>query len=207
MAELRTLGTNVKNRRQIRWIMIVVGSLALAAGIGIFVMFGRGSRKPAPPAVGDSDPVRIAKFAATPEFAQLPLEQKAAYLREMRAHMNQIATAAKSGQISREERMSAARNAISAGARIEMAKYFALPAGPDRQALLDRLIDEQEHMRELGSSAHPEDVPAQGIAVAQMKQFIESLPAEDRVRMAQFGYELFQRRTERGLPMWPYGVK
>jgi hypothetical protein len=40
---------------------------------------------------------------------------------------------------------------------------------------------------------------------AELKQFTESLPPGERVQMAQFGFDLFKRRGERGLPIWPYG--
>ena len=196
--------TSTKPRGK-RWIIIAGGTAvaAILTVVAVIVVKNRASRAPAPTA----DPVSVAKYVASPEFAQLPLEQRKPYLRELRSQTKELVEAAKAGKITREERTAALRNAISAGARIEMANYFALPAGPERVALLDRLIDEQERMREYAAQRPQESTQSASHAMAQMKQFAESLPPAERIKMAEFGLAFFNRRAERGLPMWPYGIE
>jgi hypothetical protein len=134
----------------------------------------------------------------------MSLAQKELYLRTLRANMTTLVAAARSGKLTREEQIAAVRNGFKAGARVEMVNYFALPPGPARQAHLDKLIDEQERLR-----AHAAQSPNGGAFRSatgiQVKQFIEDLPPGERVQMAKFGYDLFQRRRARGLPMTPYG--
>ncbi|HEX2974105.1 MAG TPA: hypothetical protein VHP11_17360, partial [Tepidisphaeraceae bacterium] len=172
---------------------VIIVAVVAAAGvlIALTLMGWRwlGNRPPAP----TDDPLAIAKFAATDNFAQMSLAQKELYLRTLRANMTNLVAAARSGKLTREEQIAAVRNGFKAGARVEMANYFALPPGPARQAHLDKLIDEQEQMR-----AHAAQSPNGGAFRSatgiQVKQFLEALPPGERVQMAKFGYDLFQRR-------------
>ncbi|MGE5611341.1 MAG: hypothetical protein ACM359_18980 [Bacillota bacterium] len=179
--------------------------IAATATVGVLIVLALvcwkplGHRPPSPA----GDPVAIAKFTATPDFAQMSLEQKAQYLQALRAHMPALVAAARSGKLTREEQISAVRNGVKAGAQVEMRNYFALPPGPARQAHLDKLIDEQEMLRGLAAQAR-KDGPLQFSSGVELKQFTEALPPGDRVQMAQFGFDLFKRRRERGLPLWPY---
>ena len=178
---------------------------AIAAGLGMMIAGAAiwkalAHRQPSP----TGDPVAIAKFAATPDFAQLSIEQRAQYLKTLRANLPTLVAAARAGKLSRQEQINAVRNGVKAGARVEVLNYFALPAGPARQAMLDRLIDEQEQLRGYAAQAR-EGGPLQFDAGVELKQFVETLPPGERVQMAQFGFDLFKRRLERGLPIWPYG--
>lgn len=151
-----------------------------------------------------ADPVSIAKFAATPAFAQMSQEQKASYLQAMRQNMSTLVEAAQRGELSREERIQATRNAFRAGAQIEAARYVALPAGPARKAHLDKLIDEQERLRQYSVRLTGNATPQIGGNPVEMKQFIESLAPEERIQLSQLAFDLFRRRLERGLPEWPF---
>jgi hypothetical protein len=187
-----------RGRRKI--VLIVVAATAVLIAVAA-VGWKSLAHRPLSPG---GDPVAIAKFAATADFAQLSLEQKAQYLQTLRAHMPELVAAAKSGKLTREERVAALRNGFKAGARVEMRNYFSLPAGPSRQAYLDKLIDEQEWLRGYASQAKEGGRVSSGGGLA-LKQFAESLPPGERVQMAQFGFDLFKRRQERGLPILPHG--
>ncbi len=180
-------------------LVIAASALVVVAAVGASVARkALGHRPPSP----TGDPVAIAKFAATAEYAKLPVERKQQYLLTLRSNLKPLAEAARQGKLTREEQVAAVRNSIQAGARIEMAKHFSLPAGPARQAHMDQLIDEQERLR--AYAANSPNAAARGNTAVEMKQFIESLPPEERIQMAQFGLEMFKRRQERGLPVWPY---
>lgn len=176
---------------------VFVCMLAVAA---TFAWKAWSHRPPSP----TGDPVAIVKFTNTPDFAQMPLEKKAEYLQTIRSNMPALVAAAKAGKITKEEQIAAVRNNVKIGAQVEMHNYFALPAGPARKAHLDKLIDEQEQLRAYAGQAR-QGGPLQFDSGVQLKQFVESLPPGDRIQMAQFGFELFKRRQERGLPLWPYG--
>lgn len=187
-----------------RWRRTPILAVAMAATAALIVLavLNWRSRRPAPPSAAD-DPVAIAKFAATADFAQMSMEQKAQLLQTLRTEMPTLVEAAKNGRLTREEQATAVRNGVKAGAQVEMRKFFALSAGPARRAHLDKLIDEQEQLRAYAAQAR-DGGPLQ-FGGAELKQFAESLPPEERIQMAQFGLEMFKRRAERGLPLWPYG--
>jgi hypothetical protein len=193
-----TTGSRARRSRIVK-IAIVASAGALIAMAAV-QWKARRHRLPSP----SGDPVAIARFTATPKFAEMSLEQKAEYLQTLRTNMPKLVAAAKAGQLTREEQINAVRNGIRIGAQVEMHNYFALPAGPARQAHLDKLINEQEQLRGYASQTQ-QGGPLKFDSGTQLKQFIESLPPGDRVQMAQFGFELFKRRQERGLPLWPYG--
>ncbi len=202
MAEIKTIakaGGSTPNRRRLVTVTIAVAVLlACVAVIGWRTM---ARRVPLP----DGDPVAIAKFSATPEFAALPLAQREPYLRTLRSNMKTLAAAAESGKLSREEQVLAVRNGIKSGARIEMANYFNLPAGPARQAHLDKLIAEQRQLQSFATKMAGNGTPPATVSALEMKQFMESLPPEDRVKMAEFAFDMFRRRAEQGLSLWPWG--
>lgn len=183
--------------------LVILTASAAVAILAIAVIWVWNAADQGPPSP-TGDPVAIAKFAATPDFAQMPAEQRAQYLQTLRANMPALVAAAKSGQLTREEQITAVRNGVKAGALVEMQNYFALPAGPARLAHLDKLIDEQEMLRGHASRAR-DGGPLRFDSGVELKQFMETLPPGDRIQMAQFGFELFKRRQERGLPLWPYG--
>jgi hypothetical protein len=188
-----------RNRRRVIIIAAVLLS-AIAAAAATWTM--RGHRPPAP----TGDPVTIARFTATADFTKMSLEQKAQYLQTLRSNMPSLVAAARAGQITREEQLTAMRNGIKAGAEVEMHNHFSLPEGPARKAHLDMLINEQEQMRTYAAQskqARPGG-PLKFDSGVELKTFVESLPPGDRVQMAQFGLAMFKRRQERGLPLWPY---
>lgn len=155
-----------------------------------------------PPRPTDN-PISITKFAATPEFAKLTDDQKAPYLIQIRNNLDTILAAAENGQLTRDEQKQAVRNVIRGRAHLELKEYVALPPGPARKAKLDRLIDEQEKLRQRANQAaqRGEKVGPDPIA---LKQFAETLPPQERIQMAQFAFDLMQRRRERGLPAFPF---
>lgn len=189
-------GSKVRRKAMV----IAASALAVVVAAGAAVAWKTFAHRPPSPT---GDPVAIAKFAATAEYAKLPVERKQEYLLTLRSNLKPLAEAARQGKLTREEQVAAVRNSIQAGARIEMAKHFSLPAGPARQAHMDQLIDEQERLRAYAANS-PNAAAARGNTAVEMKQFIESLPPEERIQMAQFGLEMFKRRQERGLPVWPY---
>lgn len=198
-----TTTTGTSKPRRPRKIAIIGAAAAALAALSILAFWGWRTlaHRHASPA---QDPVAIAKLISTPAFAQLSFEQKAQYLKTLRSNMPALVAAARSGKLTREEQIAAVRTGVKIGAQVEMHNYFALPPGPARQALLDRLINEQEQLR--GYAAHArQQGPLQFDSGVELKEFVESLPPSDRVQMAQFGFEMFKRRQERGLPLWPYG--
>ncbi len=175
-------------------------TIVVASVIAVIAWAPQDNGRPLPTA----DPVAVARFTATADFAGMSIEQKAEYLQTLRTNMPALVAAAKAGQLTREQQITAVRNGVKAGAQVEMHNHFALPPGPARQAHLDKLINEQEQLRAYAAQAR-QGGPLQFSSGVELKQFVESLPPGDRVKMAQFGLELFKRRQERGLPLWPYG--
>ena len=202
MTQMQTIGNTggVKSKRR-RTVVVALAVAALLTSAAVIGWRTMAKRPPSP----SGDPVAIAKFSATPEFAQLTVEQRAPYLQTLRTNMKTLVEAAERGELSREEQLLATRNGIKSGARIEMVNYFNLPAGPARQAHLDKLIAEQQQLRAYAAKLAGTATPPPAVSRLEMKQFIESLPPEDRVKMAEFAFDMFRRRAEQGLPLWPWG--
>jgi hypothetical protein len=150
------------------------------------------------------DPVVVVKYAATAEFAGLSEERKAPYLRAIRDHLDVILQAAEEGRMTHEEQVEAVRNVVRSRGRLEMKEYAALPAGVARRERLDKLIDEQEQLRQRAKKVAAQSGRPVGPNPVMLKQFVETLAPEERIQMAGFVYDLVQRRRERGLPGWPF---
>lgn len=188
--------TGAARRKKRRLIGVGAAACALLAG-GVALAWWLMARPGGAPSPTKAAPVDLVKFAGTPAFAQLPEEQKEPYLRAIQANLPAVIAAAQRGELSREERAAAVRNVMRARARLEARVYAGLADPATRRAHLDRLIDEQELLRK--HDQRGEAAPN----LVQMKAFFESLPPEERVRLAGMVFDLVKRRTERGLPPLP----
>ncbi len=167
----------------------------------------------------DADIQKVVKYVASERFADLTPEQKQPYLDRMRQMPREDRSAMRDANLSEDEHDRLRENAFGnmMGQRIE--GYFALPAGPQRLAFLDKMIDEGEQWRQRAATrqaANPADGPnAQGNRPdgqrrggrgggwndpARMKKMIERMPPTRRTQFAEFFSAMEKRRAERGLP-------
>ncbi len=142
-------------------------------------------------------PVTLAKFAGSAAFNELPEDRKEPYVRALQRDLGPLIAAAERGELTRDDRIALARNVMRARARLEARTYAGLTDAAARRAHLDQLIAEQELVRR----HDPEGTAAPDLAL--MKQFMETLPPEERVRLAGLALDLIKRRTERGLSPLP----
>lgn len=99
----------------------------------------------------------------------------------------------------------------------QMKDFFALPAGAERNKLLDKMIDQQEAMKKdmkITSSADgkpqvsfstgtgtPSTQPTQKIQIrVNGNSMADSMAPEMRAQLAEFAAAMAKRRQERGLP-------
>jgi len=178
---------------------IVIAVLATDAILVAAVLVGWWMMKHRPPRP-TADPVTLAKFASTPEFANLSEDQKTPYLLAIKDNLPAILAAAERGQMSHDEQVNAMHNVIRSRARMESKAYHALAPGPARQAQLDKIIDEQEQLRQKSAQTGQQVGPNP----MMLKQFVESLAPDERIQLASFVFDMLKRRQERGLPGWPF---
>ncbi len=199
----------------------------LIAGVAAVVVLGLGLAAawalwPTPMPAPDAPAIEVAKFMATDRFAKLPLEQRQPYLDAMQkmSFADRMALFQDPG-ITEEQRMAAWRNTMGRMMDDRAAAYFALTTKKERDAYLDRMIDEGEQMRARmasfraamgsgnnanagnGQNAEP---PRPRFSMPEMqKRMVENRSPMQREQIANFISELQRRRTERGLPEWRPG--
>ena len=173
-----------------RWRRRVIGAaaclaLALAAGLGL--TFWLDHRIPPP----DADAGRLARYMATPAFADLPDARRAPYLDAFRR-------ASDRGELTPEQQRGVISNLIDHSRRDPIRHYFSLPPGRERERILDDVIDRVLRTEKAGKVPPPADQrAADGIEVGHLA---DAIPPEDRARMGQFMRELHDRRVARGVP-------
>lgn len=206
------------NRRT--WTMIACGVGVMALGSAAWAWY-RGL-PPAP----NADPKRIVAYVATEDFAQLPPDKKQSYLDAVSNDPGKYFQAARESNLSDQQRHEAMGNFFMARAEAEADKYFALAADADRDAYLDKLIDEMEQRRaqwagRMGAGGSGAQRP-QGEArpggradggsagghgnwgsAERQKSRMEKIPPGARAKMAEFRKAMRDRRAARGLP--PFG--
>lgn len=213
-----TIETNAKPqptppRRSQRTLVLCCAGAILAAGISVGLYTMRGEPKPPPPT---ADPKAIVQYAASEQFTQLKPEEKKSLVTAITQDARKFIDAARNSGMSEEQRHTALRNIIMARAQEHTDHYYALPPGPQRSKYLDEVIEEMEKRRSEIQALRPEGAnnsdpnrppgpggPTRGINAERIKTMMESIPPEQRARLAEFRKAISDRRQERGLPeMW-----
>lgn len=160
--------------------------------------------------------VIVAAGYAAVAWSQSRSRQKA--LTEAGNEPRKIIEAAAEGKITPQQRDQAINDSIQSRLQNQVDGYFRLPEGKERDAYLDRVIDEQELARqkfEAVKANHP--LPTTGpdeqttvttspdgrekrITIRRKGGDASQLPPDLRAKLAEFAAAMAQRRAERGLP-------
>ncbi len=217
-----------KPRKWVRWAIVsLVALLALGAGAHWFAH--------RPPKLTASAPV-IAKFIASDDFKKLPEEKQKEY-RDVWQNLSRddrraAVDDAKLSDTELGNLFSGGRNSqrgqqFLAQFQKTMDDYFALPAGPQRIALLDKQIDQQLEREKLwaaraatrparqagtggpggpGSNGQTNGDRGQGgpgggrNSTQRQKDRAENTPVEVEMKRAEYRKALQDRRAARGIP-------
>ena len=123
-----------------------IGGAALGVALAVLLIF-RPWQRSSIPRLND-EPASLARFAASPNFAKLPFDQREAYMKMMDKKKTQITAAYSAGTIDDDEYRKTLE-AAHLGKRLdEMKKYFSKPAGAARDAYLDKLLAKEDKKHE-----------------------------------------------------------
>lgn len=199
------------DRRRIKKISSISAGILVVLGLSGWLW---SRRMPSPTA----SPKTLVQFIATERFANLPPDQQQPYLDALEkipwSDRRQVFQQAK---LSDEERHAAFENTMGRQFEKRMDEFFALPAGPQRDAYLDRIIDQMESRRQRATTRqaaggnNTANTAGQrggrgnrgggrgGNNPARMKNRIERSSPEMRTKFAEFHAALRARRAQRGL--------
>jgi hypothetical protein len=160
---------------------------------------------PMPPAPVIKAPVDLVRFTATRSFTRLPLDEQLRYLmqwgRTPAADRSKvIADLMKEPYLLELSSANSSQTMQLAQAR----EYFAA-APADRNALMDKVIDDEQAMRKANDKVMKDAEKQAGAFQPKVgdqklrKLLIESTPPEVRVELAAFSQAKFQRMRDRGL--------
>jgi len=181
----KVMGQASENRSR----KVMIGSVAalVVLVVGVIAWRAWAGRTPGP----DAPPEQVQKFVASDDFNKLSSDEKQKYMDKLFQPGG--------------ERERAMRNMAMAHRQKMLDDYFALPEGKQRQAYLDKQIDQQEEIRKM--MENPTTQPGQrmmirrgGADAAAQKEMTETLPAEYQAKAAQFAKDIKDRRAARGLP-------
>jgi hypothetical protein len=202
-----------------RWIIGSLTAAAVLVGLGLiaWVMWLR--PEPLPPV--DAPREQLVAFAATERFANLDAERKQRYLDAMQSwSFADRRAAVESANLTDDQRREAMRNTMRPMMIKRVEGYFSLAGEAERDAYLDKMIDEMETMRAAaragqalsrlaGSSTRPSSdgnaSGPRGPSPERQKEMLEDLAPDQRAKMAAFMSAVQERRRERGLPDWQPG--
>jgi hypothetical protein len=202
------------DRRKIRKISSVSAGILVVLGLSGWLW---SRRMPSPSA----SPKTLVQFIATERFANLPPDQQQPYLDALdKVPWSERRQVFQQANLSEEERHAAFENTMGRQFEKRMDEFFALPAGPQRDAYLDRIIDQMESRRQRATTrqaaagntpnanhSQAGQGPGQGHRggrgggnnPARMKNRIERSSPEMRTKFAEFHAALRARRAQRGL--------
>ena len=124
-----------------RWLIVSIVVLAVGCAAGVTWRFWPG---PKPPDPATASPTDIAKYMATSQFAELPMEKRQEYFDRVNQAQTQPFNFFRGEGLSRDERDNLRENVapmMEAARDKQMKEYFAL-APEDREAYLDKIIDQ-----------------------------------------------------------------
>ncbi len=203
------------HRSRLIWASLAGIALCVAAGIYLW----KTRALPLPSAQGDH--IMLAKFVGTDQFAKLPLAKQEEYVRPLLDNRWELLDAIRTGKLSREEAERGMQNAGMIAFNLQARDYFSLATQQERDAMADKLIDEQERTSSLvkllrmspatrpagsGDTGNPASASAAGapprgsMDAARIKSRIENTDPLTRARIAEFMGSLKSRRDARGLP-------
>ena len=206
-------------RRSVSPIWASVIGLALCIAAGVYFWKTRPLPLPSP----KDEHILLAKFVGTDQFAKLPLAKQEEYVRPLMENRWELLEAVRTGKLSREEADRGIQNAGMIAFNLQARDYFALATQKERDAMADKLIDEQENtipflrsfLRPSASTrpaaatgnaasasaagAPPSGSP-RGMDPARIKSRIENTDPLTRARIAEFMGVMKTRRDARGLP-------
>jgi hypothetical protein len=130
-------------RRRRRWPWLLAAVLLIAAAVA---WSRRRPHLPPPPPVS-AEAVVVAKFVCTDQFKALPTETKEQYLRKVLDNLGEVAEAVRKGQLTRDEMQRGLSNGAALAADLQARDYLNLATPAQRNAYVDRLIDQQERLR------------------------------------------------------------
>lgn len=133
-------------RRQRVALVAGVGGAALGVALAVLLIF-RPWQRSAMPRLND-EPAKLARFAASPNFAKLPFDQREVYMKMMDKKKTQITAAYSAGTITDEEYSKTLESAHLGKRLDEMKKYFSKPVGAARDAYLEKLLAKEDKKHE-----------------------------------------------------------
>lgn len=167
----------------------------------------------------NASPKTLVQFIATERFANLPPDQQKPYLDALdKIPGSERREVFRQANLSEEERHAAFENTMGQRFEQRLDEFFALPPGPQRDAYLDKIIDQMEARRNraatrpsaTGGNATANASGRQGGRghwggrgggnnPARMKNRIERSSPERRTKFAEFSAAMRARRAQRGL--------
>lgn len=203
------------NRRKITKFSSISAGLLVVLGLGGWLW----SRRMPPPT---ASPKALVQFIATERFANLPPDQQQPYLDALeKIPGSERWQAFRAANLNEEERHAAFENTMGRQFEKRMDEFFALPVGPQRDAYLDRIIDQMQARRNRATTRQASanttaNANANGQRSgrgnwggrgghgggnnpARMKRRIERSSPEMRTKFAEFHAALRARQQQRGL--------
>ena len=189
---------------------VAIGAMALAV-VGASAWLWA-SRAPRP----TDDPAKVMKYVASDAFAKLYAEEKEKYATEM--FQNRRPDRGRAMETLSVEESAKAMFNLQSMRPNPMDDYFNLPPGPQRIAMLDKMINEQEKSRTQraaraatrparteANTARTGDGNGRGRWDAgrrdQMRKAMDDLISpSQRAKMSEFRAAMAKRRADRGLP-------
>ncbi len=170
----------------------IFGGVVLCAAAATAWYFWR-QPLPAP----DAPPSVLAKFASGKQFAEMHYSEQQPYV-DVLEHMNIFALkkAADDAQMTMDERIDAIRNVINSRQERVMAEYYQIPAGAQRVAYMDKIIDEIERSPIRPNGTGP---TINKVAAAEQKRHDDMTPPGRQMQVMQFYVDMLDRREQRGL--------
>ncbi|MCC6422209.1 MAG: hypothetical protein IT447_01920 [Phycisphaerales bacterium] len=197
------------DRRKIKKITSICAGVLVVLGLSGWLW---SRRMPSP----NASPKTIVQFIATERFASLPPDQQQPYLDALdKIPWSERRQVFQQANLNDEERHAAFENTMGRQFEKRMDEFFALPVGPQRDAYLDRIIDQMEARRQRATTRQAStggnataNISGQhggrghwggGNNPARMKNRIERSSPEMRTKFAEFHAALRARRAQRGL--------
>lgn len=194
------LTTAAKNaRRNLIIALVGVCVLAVAAG-GIFLWI-----KSKEPPRFNAPPDKFARFVASPALNELPFERQMLYIQKLDDRAEEVHAAWETGKLSDQEYKAALEFAWFAPHLRSMSTYHQLPTPNEKQAMLDRLLDEKDLKKNKGKAGSADSSSKENQAARpkpkrdEMREELipQAWPQAERIRWIQFREALKQRDVER----------
>jgi hypothetical protein len=155
----------------------------------------------AAPDTKNVDPVKVARYVASPRFERLPETQRRAYMDAVREEKDKIVSAYARKQISSQEFEAALLNAWISRSLNHTEEFAKIPAtGGKRERYVDRIVERGETLhkeipRPAGSSLWDKDP----YELEVVQKLVGSWPAERRAQWEDFRRALRARRAAKSV--------